>query len=341
MTETEEIPKVVETFGISKRFGENVAVDHINFSIGESEIFGLLGPNGAGKTTLIKMLCTLFRPSEGTAKVGGYDIVKEPTEVKKILGYVPQDITVDGFLTGRENLELQAALYHMKGEEKEKRMNEVLHLVQLNERADGIVNTYSGGMRRRLEIARGLMVEPKLLFLDEPTLGLDPASRKAVWNHVSKLRKKQKLAILMSTHYMEEADKLCDRIAIIDHGRFIALDTPENLKKQIGGTIIEIDVPKSINRITKMLSEHKEYIDKLSKIDDTKLQIEVKDSDTALPKIFKVSSESNIEIDNVKIRQPSLEDVFLYYTGKTLRDEDQKDPFSFMRSQITTRFRSL
>ena len=248
---------------------------------------------------------------------------------------------MDGFLTGRENLELQAALYGIKGEEKEERIEEVLKLVQLKERADGIVNYFSGGMRRRLEIARGLMVEPKLLLLDEPTLGLDPASRKAVWNHVMKLRKKRKLAILMSTHYMEEADKLCDRVAIIDRGQFIALDTPANLKKQIGGTIIEIDLPKSIKRMMKKLSEYNDYIDRIKQISETTLQIEVKDSDTALPKIFKTANEEDIDIKQVRIRQPSLEDVFLHYTGKTLRDEDLNDPFSFVRSQISKRMRSF
>jgi len=248
---------------------------------------------------------------------------------------------VDGFLTGRENLELQAALYGIKGAEKDRRIEEVLKLVKLAERADGLVNFFSGGMRRRLEIARGLMVEPKLLFLDEPTLGLDPASRKAVWNHVAKLRKKQKLAILMSTHYMEEADKLCDRIAIIDRGRFIALDTPTNLKKQIGGTIIEMELPKSINRMKKLLLQDNGYIDKVNKIDDTTLQIEVKDSDTALPKIFKIAAEASIDVKQVRIRQPTLEDVFLHYTGKTLRDEDLNDPFSFVKSQMSKRFRSL
>ncbi|MHA1377570.1 MAG: ATP-binding cassette domain-containing protein [Candidatus Helarchaeota archaeon] len=248
---------------------------------------------------------------------------------------------MDGFLTGRENLELQAALYHIKGEEKERRIDEVLRLVKLKERADGIVNFFSGGMRRRLEIARGLMVEPKLLFLDEPTLGLDPASRKGVWNHVAKLRKKQKLAILMSTHYMEEADKLCDRIAIIDRGQFIALDTPSNLKKQIGGTIIEVDLERKAKKLMKYLSDHNDYIDKINQINENQLQIEVKDSDTALPKVFKAASEAEIDIKQVRIRQPTLEDVFLYYTGKTLRDEDVNDPFSFVRNQISKRFRSL
>ncbi|MFX0136160.1 MAG: ATP-binding cassette domain-containing protein [Candidatus Hodarchaeota archaeon] len=336
-----DFQNIVETFEITKAFDENVAVDHVTFNIKEGEIFGLLGPNGAGKTTMIKMLCTLLSPSDGTAKVGGHDVIKEPLKVKEIIGYVPQDITVDGFLTGRENLELQAALYNIKGEERERRIDEVLKLVQLKERADGIVNYFSGGMRRRLEIARGLMVEPQLLFLDEPTLGLDPASRKAVWNHVEKLRRKRKLAILMSTHYMEEADKLCDRIAIIDRGRFIALNTPTNLKKQIGGTIIEIEISKSINRMIKLLTQNNDYIDKVNKINETTLQIEVQDSDTALPKIFKVASGADIDINQVRIRQPTLEDVFLYYTGKTLRDEDLNDPFSFVRSQISKRLRSF
>ncbi len=337
----EENPNIVETFNITKAFGDNIAVNEINFKIKEGEIFGLLGPNGAGKTTLIKMLITLYMPSSGTALVGGYDIIKQSVRVRELIGYVPQDITVDGFLTGRENLELQAALYNIRGPEKARRIDEVLKLVKLKERADGVVNFFSGGMRRRLEIARGLMVEPKLLFLDEPTLGLDPASRKAVWNHVAKLRTKKRLAILMSTHYMEEADKLCDRIAIIDRGEFIALDTPTNLKKQIGGDIIELQLLSSIKKMAKILTQDNGFIEKVNEINETTLQIEVKDSDSALPKLFKIASGAGIDINQVRIRQPTLEDVFLHYTGKTLRDEDQTDPFAFMRSQISKRVRSM
>lgn len=342
---------IVEVVDLTKAWGDLVAVDSINFDIKTGEIFGFLGPNGAGKSTTIKMLCTLYLPSGGKATVGGRDIVRDAEEVRKIIGYVPQDITVDGRLTGYENLEFQAALYGLKSKERDDRIEEMLKLVQLGQRADGLVDTYSGGMRRRLEIARGLLVEPQLLFLDEPSLGLDPVSRKSIWEHVSRLQKKKgkdKFAIFMSTHYMEEADKLCDRVGIIDKGQIVALDTPANLKKRIGGEIIEVDVnggklPRAIKRLSKNGLEDPatKFIEKMNAVSDTTIAIEVKDMNTALPKIFKIASENNIEIDQVRMRAPSLEDVFIYYTGKSLRDEDASDVMGFIKSQISKRLRSM
>lgn len=345
-----ESVNIVEAFNLTKAWGELVAVDNINFEIKSGEIFGFLGPNGAGKTTTIKMLCTLYQPSGGRATVGGYDVMTQEEEVRRIIGYVPQDITVDGQLTGYENLEFQAALYGIKGKEREERIDEMLKLVQLGQRADGIVDTYSGGMRRRLEIARGLLVEPQLLFLDEPSLGLDPVSRKSIWEHVAKLQKKRgksNFAIFMSTHYMEEADKLCDRVGIIDRGKIVALDTPAVLKQQIGGQIIEVDIPQRLNRAFKRFKEFGQddqanrFIDQLNQVGEATIAIEVKDTDTALPKVFKIASENNFEIQQVRMRSPSLEDVFIHYTGKTLRDEDSKDVMGFIRKQISKRLRSI
>ncbi len=346
-----ESTNIVEAIDLTKGWGDLVAVDNINFDIKSGEIFGFLGPNGAGKTTTIKMLCTLYSPSGGRATVGGYDIMTEADEVRKIIGYVPQDITVDGRLTGYENLEFQAALYGLKGKEREERIEEMLKLVQLGQRADGLVDTYSGGMRRRLEIARGLLVEPQLLFLDEPSLGLDPVSRKSIWEHVSKLQKKKgqaNFAIFMSTHYMEEADKLCNRVGIIDRGRIVALDTPAALKKQIGGQIIEVDLEaQRLKRAFKKFQQFgKEdqatrFIDQLNQVGDGTIAVEVKDTDTALPKVFKIASENNIEIQQVRMRSPSLEDVFIHYTGKTLRDEDAGDVMGFIKQQISKRLRSI
>lgn len=342
---------IVEVNNLTKAWGDLVAVDHINFKIEPGEIFGFLGPNGAGKTTTIKMLCTLYLPSAGRATVGGYDVMLEAEEVRRIIGYVPQDITVDGQLTGYENLEFQAALYGLKGKEKEEQIEKMLKLVQLGQRADGIVDTYSGGMRRRLEIARGLLVEPQLLFLDEPSLGLDPVSRKSIWEHVSKLQKKkgkENFAIFMSTHYMEEADKLCNRVGIIDRGRIVALDTPDALKRQIGGQIIEVDIEsQKINRAFKRFKQFGQddqmnsFIDQLNQVRDETIAIEVKDMDTALPKIFKIASDNNIDIKQVRMRAPSLEDVFINYTGKSLRDEDAMDAMGFIKSQISKRVRSI
>ncbi|MHA1229981.1 MAG: ATP-binding cassette domain-containing protein [Candidatus Helarchaeota archaeon] len=334
---------IVETINLTKQWGNIIAVDHINFEIKEGEIFGLLGPNGAGKTTTIKLLCTLLKPTEGTAKVGGYDIIEQPEMVRKCVGYVPQDITVDGRLTAKENLEFQASLYGLKrGPEREEKIEEMLKLVELGQRADGLVDTFSGGMRRRLEIARGLLVEPLLLLLDEPSVGLDPVSRKSIWGHVKKLKKKYKnqFAILMSTHYMEEADRLCDRIGIIDRGKIVALDTPKNLKKTIGGQMVEIDVPHAKKASKVFKEESNSFIIKINEISENTLAIEVNDGESAAPKIFKIAAENNIEIKNLRIREPSLEDVFIYYTGKTLRDEDTK-PISFIRGQFSRRMRSV
>ena len=348
MTEAENI---VDVINLTKAWGELVAVDNINFHIESGEIFGFLGPNGAGKSTTIKMLCTLYLPSAGKATVGGFDVIEEAEEVRRIIGYVPQDITVDGMLTGYENLEFQASLYGMKGQERDDRIEEMLKLVQLGQRAGGLVETFSGGMRRRLEIARGLLVEPKLLFLDEPSLGLDPVSRKSIWEHVSRLQKKkgkENFAIFMSTHYMEEADKLCNRVGIIDRGRIVALDTPTALKKQIGGEIIEVEIePQKIKRAHKRFlqfgqeDQTNRFIENINQVGDSTLAIEVKDTDTALPKIFKIATENTFEIQQVHMRSPSLEDVFIHYTGKTLRDEDETDPMGFIKSQISKRMRSL
>lgn len=346
-----EDTNVIEAKNLTKSFGDIVAVDNIDFEVKSGEIFGFLGPNGAGKSTTIKILCTLVKPTGGKATVGGYDIIADEERVRRIIGYVPQDITVDGRLTGYENLEFQAALYGLKGKDRDQRIDEMLKLVQLGQRADGLVDTYSGGMRRRLEIARGLLVEPQILFLDEPTLGLDPVSRKSIWEHVSKLQKKkgkEKFALFMSTHYMEEADKLCNRVGIIDRGRIVALDTPANLKRKIGGQMIEIDVESSkVNRTLKRLqqfsqeNQESDFIRTINQMGESTIAIEVAETDTALPKIFKFAAENNIDIKHVHLREPSLEDVFLYYTGKTLRDEDAGDVMGFIKSQISKRIRSL
>jgi ABC-2 type transport system ATP-binding protein len=342
---------IVEVSELTKAWGDLVAVDHINFEIKPGEIFGFLGPNGAGKSTTIKMLCTLYLPSAGEAKVGGFDIIEQAEEVRRIIGYVPQDITVDGRLTGYENLEFQASLYGITGKERDDRIEEMLKLVQLGQRAGGIVDTYSGGMRRRLEIARGLLVEPQLLFLDEPSLGLDPVSRKSIWEHVSRLQKKkgkQNFAIFMSTHYMEEADKLCNRVGIIDRGVIVALDTPAKLKQKIGGQIIEVDVePERMRRAMKRFQQFGQedqsnsFIENLNQVGDKTIAIEVKDMDTALPKVFKIANENSFDIKQVRMRSPSLEDVFIHYTGKSLRDEDATDPMGFIKSQISKRVRSM
>jgi len=233
---------IIKTEGITKAFKNLVAVDHIDVSIDEGEIFGLLGPNGAGKTTLLSMLATLLRPTEGTAKVNGYDILKQPGSVRKSIGMVFQAPSSDDLLTGWENLYLHALMFGVPADERRKRIDEVLTLVDLKDRAKDMVKTYSGGMRRRLELARGLLHKPKILLLDEPTLGLDPQTREHIWEYIENLAREEKVTILITTHYMEEADALCDRVAVIDHGKIIALDSPSNLKMQIGKSMIKAKV---------------------------------------------------------------------------------------------------
>src|SRR3989304_1357491 len=234
---------VIETHKLSKSFGSLTAIDQLDIAVESGEIFALLGPNGAGKTTTISMLCTILKPTSGTAKVNGFDIVKEATQVRKSIGIVFQDPSVDDRLTGRENLYMHANLYGVPPSEQKNRIDSILKLVELDERADDLLRTYSGGMRRRLELARGLIHYPKVLFLDEPTIGLDPQTRKHVWEYMRKLKAEHGITVVMTTNYMEEADSLCDRIAIIDHGRIIATGTPAELKDSLGGDIVVIRTP--------------------------------------------------------------------------------------------------
>lgn len=231
---------MISTNNLTKKFENLIAVNNLNLNINEGEIFGLLGPNGAGKTTTILMLTTLKLPTSGTATINGYDIVKDSDKVRKSIGIVFQDPSSDEILTGYENLKLHGWLYDMPDKLREDRIKEVLELVDLTARKDDLVKKYSGGMRRRLELARGLMHHPKVLFLDEPTLGLDPQSRDYIWSYIEKLAKEEKITIVLTTHYMDEADKLCDRLAIIDYGKIIVLGTPEELKKELGGDIIKL-----------------------------------------------------------------------------------------------------
>jgi len=231
---------IIETKNLAKKYTDLTAVDRINLQVKEGEIFGLLGPNGAGKTTTLLMLATLLRPTSGTAWVNGYDIVKQSHQVRKSIGIVFQEPSSDDLLTGYENLRLHALMYGVNRSIRGKRIEEVLKLVDLTERKDDQVKKYSGGMRRRMEIARGLLHHPKVLFLDEPTLGLDPTAREQAWEYIERLVKSEKITVIITTHYMDEADKLCDRIAIIDFGKVVALDSPNNLKRKMGGDIIRL-----------------------------------------------------------------------------------------------------
>jgi ABC-2 type transport system ATP-binding protein len=308
----------IEIEKLSKNFGDLKAVSNINLHIEKGEIFGLLGPNGAGKTTIIKMLATLLQPTSGFAEVWHRNILKEQSAVRRSIGIVFQDPTIDPELTGRENLDFHARMYGLNKEERERRINEVLDLVELKDKANVFVKFYSGGMQRRLEIARGLMHYPKVLFLDEPTLGLDAQTRRRVWAYIKKLNKEEKVTVVLTTHYMEEADYLCDRVAIIDHGRIIALDTPNNLKNAIGDDIITLQVPDGGN-FSDMLSKFE--FTKGLKIHDGFLFLSVKNGEKMIPQIMHLAHEEHILVHSVSLRKPTLEDVFLHFTGRTIRDQ--------------------
>jgi ABC-2 type transport system ATP-binding protein len=309
---------IIEVMNLTKKYSELVAVNNVSFEVKEGEIFGLLGPNGAGKTTLISMLCTILIPTSGTAKVNGFDIVKEEDKVRKSIGIVFQDLSLDNRLTGMENIDLHASLYGVPKNERKKRIKEVLELVGLEDKANILVRNYSGGMKRRLEIARALIHYPKVLFLDEPTIGLDPQTRVNIWEYIVKLAKRENITIFLTTHYMDEADFLCNRVAIIDEGKIIAIDSPENLKRKIGGDalIIEADEKEKTKQVVSKLS----FVKKVSEVDG-KIYVNIENSEENLPSVFEALRNNNIKIKSISVRKPSLNDVFIHYTGKEIRDE--------------------
>lgn len=302
----------VETEGLRKEYGELVAVDSLDLGIEEGEIFGLLGPNGAGKTTTLSMLATLVKPTSGTGRVNGYDIIRQSAEVRRSIGIVFQDPSSDDILTGWENLYLHALMFGVPKEDRKKRIQYVLKLVDLEDRANDIVKKYSGGMRRRLELARGLLHNPRILFLDEPTLGLDPQTREHIWEYIENLVKSERVTVIITTHYMDEADRLCNRVAIIDHGKIIALDKPSALKTKVGGEIIKLRVRSPRLDLVKSL----DFVLSADQSAST-LLLTVKDASTHLQEIL--GKIGNVE--SVEVRTPTLNDVFLHYTGQEIREE--------------------
>jgi len=328
---------VIEANDLTKRFGKLVAVDHVSFSIEEGEIFGFLGPNGAGKTTTINMLTTLLNPTEGSAKVGGFDVEKQDGKVRETVGLVPQDITVDDDLTGMENMMLQAKLYHVPTKVAKERIAEALALVGLTDAANRRVETYSGGMRKRLELAEGLIHHPKVLFLDEPTLGLDVQTRVVIWEYIKKLRDEQKITMFLTTHYMEEADILCDRIAIIDQGKIVALDTPQNLKDGLGGDIIELEFNRKMDDQTETLKSLPQVKD-VKKIGDI-YRIKVLKGEKALPKMMEDMLKMNLRIGRVSLVKPTLDQVYLEYTGRSLRETQGETEDVWRRMRTLRRVR--
>jgi ABC-2 type transport system ATP-binding protein len=314
--------KVIETVDLTRKFGELTAVDRLNFAVEHGEIFGLLGPNGAGKTTTISMLCTILRPTSGTARIGGYDITRQANQVRRLIGIVFQDPSVDDRLTGRENLFMHANLYGVPDSDQKGRIDKVLKLVELEDRADDILRTYSSGMRRRLEIARGLIHYPKVLFLDEPTIGLDPQTRSHMWTYIKELKETHDITVVLTTHYMEEADRLSDRVAIVDYGKVAALDTPSQLKKALQGDVITVRT-KDAEKLCAVLSEKLKF-ERLRMVDG-RLELTVQDGETMLPKVVETAAENRMHVEAVVLHQPSLEDVFLHYTGRAIREEGSNE----------------
>jgi ABC-2 type transport system ATP-binding protein len=318
-----ESKTAIQTRDLTKRYGDLTAVDKLNLTIDHGEVFGLLGPNGAGKTTIISMLCTIINPSSGSATVNGFNMLKQSAAVRRSIGIVFQDPSIDDRLTGRENLQLHACLYDVPTELAKKRIAEVLSLVGLEDRADSAMKTYSGGMRRRLELARGLLHHPKILFLDEPTLGLDPQTREHLWEYIENLARTTEITIILTTHYMEEADQLCRRIAIIDYGKIKVIDTPANLKTALKGDVITITTPHQ-EKLAGKLTELK-FTPQIDSSRGT-IRLTVSNAEKLIPKLIKIASEIGAEVSSVSIHRPTLNDVFLHYTGRDIRAEEAESP---------------
>jgi ABC-2 type transport system ATP-binding protein len=309
----------IEVEHLVKQFGDLVAVNDISFSVASREIFGLLGPNGAGKTTLIRMMTTLTPPTSGTARIDGHDIRTDPDGVRHALGVIPQAFTSDPELTAMENMLIHAKLYGVPAETRGPLINQLLESFDLFKFKDALVGTFSGGMRRRLEIARGLVHSPRILFLDEPTTGLDPVSRANVWEMIRNLRDKAELTILLTTHYMDEADKLCDRIAIVDHGKLAALDTPERLKDSIPGTdVVEAEFENAPSNWTEQL--HLLPGAKAVTEHDQTTHIASLDGPATVAGLMDLARASHVTVRKVSVQSTTLDDVFLHFTGRDLRD---------------------
>jgi len=308
----------IQTYDPSKQFNGLTAVDKLSIAVEQGEVLSLLGPNGAGKTTTISMLCTILKPTSGTATVNGFDIVRQSKKVRKSIGIVFQDPSVDDRLTGLENLSMHANLYDVPRSEQKGRIAHVLKLVDLEDRAHDLLRTYSGGMRRRLEIARGLIHYPTVLFLDEPTIGLDPQTRGHIWDYIQELRKTYEMTIILTTHYMDEADRLSDRIAIMDYGKIVVLDKASRLKGTLEGDVITVRT-KDAERLAAVL-DGKGAIQKVLTVNN-EIQVTARDGKSLLPRIIELAARHNIFVDSVSLREPNLEDVFLHYTGRAIRAE--------------------
>jgi ABC-2 type transport system ATP-binding protein len=309
----------VQVDKLTKRFGDFCAVDQVSFAVEHGEVFGLLGPNGAGKSTLIRMMTTLVEPTSGTACINGFDVVRSPNEVRQSIGVIPQAMTSDQDLSAEENMMIFAKLYGLPREQRRQTIHDLLAAVDLTQWADKPVKMFSGGMRRRLEIARGLVHAPKVLFLDEPTTGLDPVSRVAVWEMLSALKRERDLTILLTTHYMDEADKLCERIAIVDHGKLVVLDSPLKLKASVPGqNTLEVSfstVPEGWIATLQSLPEVAEV-----KADDPIFRISSNNGPQTTVALMEAARAAGITVNSLSVQSTTLDDVFVHYTGHQLRD---------------------
>ncbi len=322
--------RIIEVDSLTRRFDSHTAVDSVSFSVAEGELFAFLGPNGAGKTTTINMLCTLLTPTMGRATVNGYDVVRQRSNVRRSIGLVFQDSTLDEHLTAEQNLRFHAYAYRIPRAVTEQRINELLELVELSDRRKSSVRSFSGGMKRRLEIARGLLHHPRVLFLDEPTLGLDPQTRRHIWEHILRLRAQHGLTIFLTTHYMDEAE-VAGRIGIIDHGRIVAMDTPDSLKDTLGGDVITIET-RDIAALATELRE-KFHVEPIYK--EGGLTFSVHHGEKLLPRLLR---RVDNPVASVSLRRPTLEDVFIQLTGHEIR-EQEADPMSEARAFMSRRRR--
>ena len=313
----------VAVTGLTKRYGPLWAVDDVDLTVESGEVFGFLGPNGAGKSTTIKMLCTLVEPSGGSATVAGFDVVRQRDDVRRNIGLVFQDPTLDQYLTAEQNLKMHAELYGVPRAQLGPRMTQVLEMVGLEDRRKARVSTYSGGMKRRLEIARGLLHSPRVLFLDEPTVGLDPQTRSSIWRYINELRAREDITIFMTTHYMDEAE-YCDRISIIDHGRIVVTGTPEELKASVGKDRVQLTTADDEAAIIALDAK----FGIAAHIAEGQVTFAVAEGEHFVPRLF---AELGVPIRSVSVSRPSLDDVFMSYTGTTIRDAEEASGNQFMR----------
>jgi len=318
----------IEVENLVKKYGDFPAVKGISFKVRRGEVFGFLGPNGAGKTTTIHVLTTLLKPTSGTAIVAGYDVVKKPKEVRKRIGIVFQDPSLDRELTAYENMYIHGRIYGYEGGWLKRRIWELLKFVELEKHANRVVKTFSSGMQRRLEIARALIHQPEILFLDEPTLGLDPHTRAHIWEYIKMMKKEYDTTIFLTTHYMDEAEMLCDRIAIIDHGKIIAIGTPEELKSIVGKEVVYLRLANNVKECIEA-----DFIEDCKILPDGSMKLSVKDASKVLPEIFEIASRRGWRILEISYRKPTLNDVFLYLTGREIREEGE-DRLSMARALV-------